>query len=268
MATESSGYGIQAGRGDDPDGGSGAIVESLYRTLREAIVQCEMPPDTVISQVRLAQQLGVSRTPLREVLRLLEREGFVETQHNRQVRIAGFSLADMEDVYATRIALEPLAASVGIATMTAAAYDELSVRFEEMRESAERSDAASWTAAHRQFHEALSLPSSQRINAILAQLTDHSDRYRRIYASKGQLAWHDGLRQHRLVLEAVAQREPDLVSRALARHIAQSGLTLIAAVDPTYDAVLVRRALRVALADYGENGQEKVGLGGRRPRSG
>jgi DNA-binding GntR family transcriptional regulator len=267
VATDSSGNGIPPGRGDDLDGGSGAIVESLYRTLRESIVQCEIAPDAVISQVRLAQQLGVSRTPLREVLRLLEREGFVETQHNRQVRIAGFSLPDLEEVYATRIMLEPLAASVRASTMTAVDLDDLNKRFEDMQQSAERGNYASWTAAHRQFHEGLTLPSSQRINAILAQLADHSDRYRRIYATKGPLAWRDGLRQHSVVLEAVGQREPDRVSSALARHIAQTGLTLIAAVDPTYDAVLVRRALRVALADNGDAGQERVSLAARRPRS-
>jgi hypothetical protein len=108
-------------------------------------------------------------------------------------------------------------------------------------------------------------PYSRRINGILSQLGDHSDRYRRIYSTKGPLAWQDGLRQHSEVLEAVSQREPDQLSRALALHIAQSGLALIAAVDPTYDASLVRRALRIAMAEHAGAGQGKVPVQGRRP---
>lgn len=261
--------GMKSAQLEDPEGGSGAIVESLYRRLREAIVQCELPPDAIISQVRLAERFGVSRTPLREVLRLLEREGFVESEHNRRVRITGFSVPDLEEVFATRIAIEPLAARVGIASMTETDYSELSERLEEMRRSAARDDHPAWSRSHRDFHERLTASAGKRMSDILVQLADHSDRYRRIYAATGPLAWATGLRQHEQILDTVAERDPDRLSGALARHIAQSGLTLIAAADPGYDAVLIREALRVVVGDRGSlrdsAGRNSVGApaGGR-----
>lgn len=252
--THSSGNGTPLSLADDPVDGSGAIVESLYSGLRKAIVECEIPPDAVISQVRLAKQFGVSRTPLREVLRLLEREGLVKTRHNRQVRIAGYSLQDLEEVYVTRIALEPVVASSWSASIPASRVEELTERLDEMAEAASCADVTTWNIAHRRFHELLAVPSSQRIRGMLAQLADHADRYRRIYATTGQLSWSNAIRHHQEILDAVRRREPELTSYVLARHIAQAGLILISAADPTYDAALIRRALRIALAESRDRG--------------
>src|ERR1700723_2996833 len=111
-------------------GGPGAIVESLYATLRQAILLCELPPGSILSQVQLAKRFGVNRTPLREVLRMLEREGLVQSKHNRRIRISGFSVTDWEEIYVARIALESLAAKLRIRTMTLAMIDQMSAAAE------------------------------------------------------------------------------------------------------------------------------------------
>ena len=70
-------------------------VEEVYRRVREAILEGEIAPGTVMSQVAMADDLGVSRTPLREALRMLQSEGLVEAERNRRVRVAAISPVDL-----------------------------------------------------------------------------------------------------------------------------------------------------------------------------
>src|SRR6266852_3893384 len=86
----------------------GQNVEIVHLRLRDMILRGELPVAVPLSQVKLAQQLGVSRTPLREALRLLQHEGLVRGEPRQRVRISGFSITDLEQLYAARITLEAL----------------------------------------------------------------------------------------------------------------------------------------------------------------
>lgn len=223
----------------------GALADELYRRLRATILDCGLPPDTVISQVRLARQFGISRTPLREVLRLLERDRLVVSERNRRVRIMGFSVADLDEVYAARIAVEPLAARLSVASVSPAAREELAERHAEMARDVGRGDFGAWQAAHRAFHDLLTAGAPPRIKDMVAQLADHADRYRRIYTTTGAVPW--GVDSHDDVLDLALAADRDGLSQALARHIARAGLMAVAAADPGYEAVLIRESLRLVV---------------------
>ncbi len=77
-------------------------------------------PGTRLSQVALADQLGVSRTALPEVLRMLQEEGLVEIEPNQRTRVAGLDPQELDDVYASRILLETLALSMTLEEFTPA----------------------------------------------------------------------------------------------------------------------------------------------------
>ena len=81
-------------------------TRTVYETLRAGILRGELDADAPISQVQLARQLGVSRTPLREALRMLQREGLIESEPNRRVRVSRMSLTEVEQLYAMRVMLE------------------------------------------------------------------------------------------------------------------------------------------------------------------
>ena len=81
-------------------------VEQVYRRVREAILEGEIAPGAVMSQVALADELGVSRTPLREALRMLQSEGLVDAQANRRVTVKPISATDVEELVVMRVALE------------------------------------------------------------------------------------------------------------------------------------------------------------------
>src|SRR5258708_18761937 len=97
-------------------------TEVAYLQLRRAIVRCEIPSGVQLSQRELSQLTGVGRTPLREALRMLQREGLVEAEPNHRVRVADFSISDLEQLYAMRISLEALAIRLTVPLLQA---DEL-----------------------------------------------------------------------------------------------------------------------------------------------
>src|ERR1700759_299510 len=99
-------------------------IPHVHAYLRECILDGTLTPGTKLSQVSLARQLGVSRTPLREVLRMLQEEGLVEIEPNQRTRVAGLDPQELDDVYASRILLETLALSMTMTAFGAASRKE------------------------------------------------------------------------------------------------------------------------------------------------
>src|SRR5215467_264664 len=114
--------GAVPGRPDDGghDGGPAPELstEVVHDRLRRAILRGEFDPKVPLSQVKLAARLGVSRTPLREALRMLQREGLIDSEPNRRVRVAALSLADLEQLYAARVLIEALAVRLTVPAYT------------------------------------------------------------------------------------------------------------------------------------------------------
>src|SRR5215475_14503790 len=122
--------------GGGHDGGPAPELstEVVHDRLRRAILRGELDPKVPISQVQLAARLGVSRTPLREALRMLQREGLIDSEPNRRVRVAELSLADLEQLYAARVLIEALAVRMTVPAYTAADLAELKDALAEMTE--------------------------------------------------------------------------------------------------------------------------------------
>src|ERR1700745_1309753 len=97
---------------------AGQHVALVHAPLRAAILRGELPAGQTTSQVSLARDLDVGRTPLREALRMLQREGLVVSEPNRRVRIAALSATDAEELYVMRIALEAVAVRITVPTLT------------------------------------------------------------------------------------------------------------------------------------------------------
>jgi len=217
-------------------------TEVVHDRLRRAILRGELDPTAPISQVRLAATLGVSRTPLREALRMLQREGLISSEPNRRVRVAELSMTDLEQLYAARVLVEALAVRLTVPRYTPADLAELHASLAEMRLSEER-DIEAWEAAHRRYHELLRIHAGERIQRLARELSDHSERYRRVYMAEAQ-AWSTAAREHAAIVDACAEGG-GAASVRLVRHLARTALTLIASVDPEHEPVGVREALRL-----------------------
>src|SRR5256714_7992634 len=123
-------------------------IPALHAYLRQCVLDGTLTPGTKLSQVALADQLGVSRTPLREVLRMLQEEGLVEIEPNQRTRVAGLDPQELDDVYASRILLETLALSMTIGNFGARERAEAKQMLTAMRRAAKAGDFDAWFGAH------------------------------------------------------------------------------------------------------------------------
>jgi DNA-binding GntR family transcriptional regulator len=249
-------HGIQFCAVEPPESTSGATsrsaVATVHAALREAILEGELEQGAILSQVQLAKQFGVSRTPLREALRLLQGEGFIDGVPNRRVQVARFSVDDLEQLYAMRVTLESLAVRLGVPHLDEDDFRELHERLREMDTFAEYQDIDCWNRPHMAFHRGLVRHSGARIVALLAQLNETADRYRRLAVTQGDHAWARVAAEHGAILAACERRDAGGASRAMARHLARTVLTVVSLVAPEHDPARVRLALSAVLASDGE----------------
>jgi GntR family transcriptional regulator, rspAB operon transcriptional repressor len=208
-------------------------VEHVHRVIRESILDGSLEPGETMSQVALADELGVSRTPLREALRMLQGEGLILSEPNRRVRVAPLSLADVEELYAIRIPLEVTALRLSLPRMSPEDIADLEGSMAAMAHFAEADDYARWYVPHQAFHRGLTQRAGARFDALLLQLFDHAERYRRIHF--GRQFPSQSTTDHREILDAVKAGDADRASALLGRHLARTVYGIIDVVDPAYE---------------------------------
>ena len=234
---------------DDSDGDAREVgerhdFETLYAKLREGVLKGELAPGSLVSQVQLARQYNISRSPLREALRMLQHEGLVDAEPGRRNRIALVSAPDLEEVYALRIVVEALAVRLTVPRATEEGVRQLRARLQEMDELGASRDFERWEVPHRAFHRDLVAGGGARLVATINELSDHAERYRRIFLSR-PLAWSSAAGDHAAILEAFQARDAQRVASRLASHLATTALTVCAALAPEHDPAAVRESLRL-----------------------
>jgi DNA-binding GntR family transcriptional regulator len=224
-------------------------TQDVYLRLREMLLNGEIVPGTVISQVTLARELGVSTTPLREAMRLLQAEGLLIAEHNRRMRVAPLDPRDIDAVYASRILIEALAIRLTVPTFTPADIAGLHTDLDEMAHAAEAEDISAWEPVHQRFHRALISGCDEALARIIDPVADRTERYRRtsLFRSAAR-TWEIGNDEHESIVDACTAGDAPLASVYLARHLARSALTVLAKIAPEEDPVAVRSALQMVQA--------------------
>ena len=219
-------------------------IPALHAYLRECILDGTLTPGTKLSQVALAEQLGVSRTPLREVLRMLQEEGMVEIEPNQRTRVAGLDPQELDGIYASRILLETLALSMTIEKFTAANRRQARQLLGAMRRAARTGDFPLWFDSHARFHQLITAGAGGALQRQLQALADRTIRYIRIYQLSDPTSWQAaGDVEHATILEALAERNDRAALTGLAHHLARTALRVVRDCAPDYSATAVRHAL-------------------------
>lgn len=236
----------------------------VYRGLRESILSGEIGAGQEVSQVGLAREYAVSRGPVREALRLLEREGLIVAELNHRAKVTDLSPSDLEQIYAMRIALESLSLSVGVAKLTEDDFRELALALEEM-ERLTGVDPERWAIPHARFHQILVSHVGERTLDLMRHLYEHSERYRRIYLAQGPRMWVAGVAEHHEIVEACSAGDQRGAAVLLARHLSRTALTVLTVVAPEYDPALVRASVRQIIDGEvdGHSNSERQLKGGR-----
>src|SRR5919106_3816377 len=179
----------------------GQNVANVHERLRRAILSGEIPAGVTTSQVTLARELGVSRTPLREAIRLPQREGLALAEPNRRIRIAGLSIEDIEALYAMRLPIEAIALRLTIPALSPEDFAELEGYMAQMDHFVRSHDFARMEVPHREFHAMLGKGAGSRLRETISQLFDHAARYRRAYSVSGDEDWLERQKEHRGILD-------------------------------------------------------------------
>ncbi|MEU5323972.1 GntR family transcriptional regulator [Streptomyces sp. NPDC021056] len=251
MSPSDGGSTAAPGVDDEPTQGHINNTAQAYAQVRRAIMTSELRPGQIISQVRLAAQLNISRTPLREALRQLQTEGLLEGDFNRRVRVAPMSIEDLEQIAAMRITLESLGVRSSVPRLTHADLARAEAACQAMDEcyAARFSEGRNFRDPHRVFHTTLFGQVGSRMRAQLEDLWDHAERYRTFYfetAPSVDTIAHIGHDEHAAILAAAQRRDGQECGILIARHLARTALTSLARIDAAHDPWLVREAVRLA----------------------
>jgi DNA-binding GntR family transcriptional regulator len=195
------------------------LAEQVYQRLRDDILSNAYPPDAALPEKTLAEQLSVSRVPVREALRRLASEGLVTLRPRHGAVVKSLSPQEFLDAYRVREALEELAIRLALPNLTQADMDELATLQANMRAFAATGDAEGFFTANRAFH-ALFIERSENnyLKNIYYPLMDQMRRH--ISSSLGLRGGLErSIDEHQAILDAVRAGDAAEAGRLLREHI-------------------------------------------------
>jgi DNA-binding GntR family transcriptional regulator len=225
---------------------------AVHEHLRALIMAGVIPPGTALNQVQLAPALGVSRTPLREAIRMLQEAGIVDAEPQKLARVKRFDVQEFEAVYAERIMLEGLAARLTAPTLGAGGIRQLNDLLEQMAEATRARDHAVWQTHHRRFHSLLVDGVSASLRAAIDSGIDRGEYYRFVYQVNGARGWVAGVVEHEQIVDRYRHRDGPGAAAELAKHLARTALSIIGDRRPDHDPSVIREALAVHTASPGK----------------
>ncbi len=197
------------------------LKEVAYQVIRDRIVSCAMAPGSVISESALARDLDTSRTPVREALLRLQREGLVDIYPRKGTFVSPISIREIHDIAQLRLFIEPAAARTVCRTLS---RDELS-RYRGLFAESPGSDPESfteWFSADRAFHRWIVAATGNR---ILCEIYDNvMDRSQRVRILSGSIPHRveRANREHLDLIDALDRCDEDAVTRTMRAHIIAS----------------------------------------------
>lgn len=221
-------------------------MSGAYDRIKSAIIQGTFTPGARLSQVKIAERLGLSRTPVREALRLIEKERLITSERGRQVVISHTSMADLDELYALRIKLDTTTVLTSVAELTEADLAEMKSCLDLMDANSSLDAFAAFDEAHRTFHMIAIRSAGPRHVDHSAQLNEHAERYRRLYLDQDS-SYNQSRAEHVAILNACMARDGERVACLLAEHYARIALTIVARIEPQFEAHLVRSAVGFVL---------------------
>lgn len=216
---------------------------NAYELIRAAIVEQRYEPGQRMIEQRIAEELGLSRTPVREALRRLEAEGLVISERHRGASVRPISPTEVVDLYGLRIRLESYAAELAATRATAQDVEDLAAAvagFSEVRaglgDADELDEVRRLNAANRTVHDViLRAARHQRLDAMLGRTVDIPlvfqafRRFRRTEIERSDLF-------HQLILDAITRRDGTRAGELMAEHIRQGLQAVLDGMERVDDA--------------------------------
>ncbi len=203
-------------------------AESVLQELHSALAAGRLLPGQQLVQEDLAADLGVSRVPIRESLKILEGEGHVTYHANRGYFVTELSADDLIELYRIRQILEAEALTHAVLEVSDADIADIESILEQVEQAAESGEVERLTEANRAFHfSIIELSGMNRLSRLIRQLWDASDIYRTVYF-RDPVNRERVHSEHREIIDALKARDAQALIRAQNSHREQA----VAALKP------------------------------------
>lgn len=206
--------------------------ERAYREIKRRLFDNEFSPGTAFLEEELAQLLGMSRTPVREAMIRLAKEGMIEIRPRHGMRVLSVSADDMREIYEALTGLESTAAEIvarrGLST---AELEGLREAVREMDKALGQDDLRAWAQADEKFHASLvQATNNRRLIALVGQLWDQAHRARLLTLHLRPKPTTSN-RDHEALVTAIAERDPEKARRIHHEHRARAGGMLVSILE-------------------------------------
>ena len=207
------------------------LREVVCESLREAIRKGILKPGERIMEIQLAEELGVSRTPVREAIRKLELEGYVVMMPRRGTYVANMSIRDINEIFEIRTALESLSNGLAAEHITDEELEHLQRLLVIIGGYIKEGNMEKIVETDIEFHDLMyHAARNQRLVGIISNLRDQLTRFRTLSMSyPGRL--EATLDEHKAIVEAIANGDRKLASKSAEKHMENSEKTLLKAMD-------------------------------------
>ncbi len=196
-----------------------SLGRSVYDRLKRAIIQGDFSTGSRVVESRLAAALGISRTPVREAIHKLEREGLLRQEPKGGFFVAGLGRSDIEETFGIRSVLESYAARLAAMRHLEGELKPLEEKLEDYQKCLDREDLGALPQINTEFHDLLyGLSRSPKLIKMINDLRDQIYRFRLVILKKratAELSNND----HRFMLKAIRDRDTDGVERLVREHI-------------------------------------------------
>lgn len=200
---------------------------SLHRDvadqIRDMIVEGELPPGERINEGTLSEQFGISRTPLREALKVLASEGLVELRPNRGTRVSAITPEEVGELFEAVSGIERLAGELAALRMTERDIERLKALHERMERHYDAGERHEYFRLNQQIHNTIvSLAGNSVLEATHASLMVRVRRARYM-AIQSPERWHESVQEHRAIMRALEARDSVAAGDLILNHVRRTG---------------------------------------------
>ena len=202
-------------------------TEIVYEQIRTAILDGLIRPGDKVETDAIATAFNVSRMPVREAIKRLQLEGWVDVKPHKEVRVASVTKDQIRDVFSVRAMLESLAARESAEKISDDEIGLLWQAYRDMEKLVQSGDTIGQVAKNREFHEIIHRVSGNKVlQSIASNLFDSIERYRLQFLSIPQSP-NEVLREHRQLIEAIESHDRDRAELLMRRHIENTGRIML-----------------------------------------
>ncbi|MFB3915882.1 MAG: GntR family transcriptional regulator [Terriglobales bacterium] len=200
-----------------------SLADEICDYLRSAIYQFRIRPGDQVNELELMKQMGVSRSPIREAMRILEGEGIIERVSGKGAVVAKVTRKEIEENYGIRAVLEAYAAEQAVKNLTENDLSHLEEIYNEMVKAGEANDVKTYAQLNFDFHRAfVKLSKNTSLQKLLRTLHGRA-RWFLFGGLSVDRATEVSLKEHREILDAFVARDSERVFQAVRRHILAAG---------------------------------------------